>query len=289
MKMSRFSKSITEIIQRRYSCRTYQVQPLDVQLIGKLIEFLQLKQKTPFNGHVRFKFLEIPELDPTEKKPFGTYGFIRGAQYFVIGAVIDTEKGLEHFGYLMERLILFATDLGLGTCWVGGTLRRNKFAAHINVTENEIVPAITPVGYPSKKRSKVDRLAKWAARPKKRRPWTDLFFEGDCKHPLTQEKAGKYDIPLEMIRIAPSASNRQPWRVIKESDGQNYHFFIKRRRGWYNRLFSFPDFPRIDLGIAVCHFDLTIQEVGLEGNWKFMKPEVIAPTHLKYCISWISE
>ncbi len=287
--MTKFSTSITEIIQQRYSCRTYEVQPLDEDLIGKINDFIQLKHTSPFNGHVRFKLLEIPELDQIEKKQIGTYGFIRGAQYFIIGAIKDTDKSLEHFGYQMERLILYATDLGLGTCWVGGTLRRNKFAAHINVTESEIVPAIAPVGYPSTSRRKIDRLAKWAARSKKRKPWEDIFFEGDVKHPLTQERAGNYDIPLEMIRIAPSASNRQPWRAIKESDGQNYHFFINRRGGWYNRLLPFPDFPRIDLGIAVCHFDLTIQEIGLEGNWSCMEPEVIAPTHFEYCISWISD
>lgn len=287
--MTKFSTTITDVIRKRYSCRNYQVKPLDDELIGKLKEFLKLKQNTPFNGLARFKLLEIPELNPRQKKQLGTYGFIRGTQYFVIGAIIDTDKALEHFGYLMERLILYATDLGLGTCWVGGTLRRNKFAAYIDVTEQEIVPAITPIGYPSMDRTKIDRLAKWTARSSKRKQWENLFFEGEYGHPLTQERAGQYDLPLEMVRLAPSASNRQPWRVIKESSSHNYHFFINRRGGWYNRLLSFPDFPRIDLGIAACHFHLTIQEKKLEGSWKCMKPEVTTPTHLEYCISWISE
>ncbi|UCG90304.1 MAG: nitroreductase family protein [Candidatus Heimdallarchaeota archaeon] len=288
MSRLKFSTSIIEIIQRRFSCRTYNTEPLDDKTKNNLIEFLQADHTNPFDGETRFELLEIPELDPKVKTQLGTYGFIQGAQTFIVGAISKkSEYDLENFGYIMEELILLATDLGLGTCWVGGTLKRSKFAAQINITDDEIVPAITPVGYASQSRSKVDRLACWAARSHRRHPWDNLFFEGDCKHPLTRERAGRYDLPLEMIRLAPSASNRQPWRVIKDS--KNFHFFILRKRSWYSRLLSLPDFPRIDLGIAVCHFNLTAQEQGLRGSWQFIQPEIIIPAHLRYLISWISE
>ena len=32
------------------------------------------------------------------------------------------------------------------------------------------------------------------------------------------------------LRIAPSASNLQPWRVIKEKDKEIFHFFIKKSK-----------------------------------------------------------
>ncbi len=132
-------------------------------------------------------------------------------------------------------------------------------------------------------------MVKWATRAKKRRCWDILFFEGDIKRPLTRERAGKYVTPLEMIRLAPSASNRQPWRIIKESDTQKYNFFIYRRKSWYSRLLSLPDFPRVDLGIAVCHFDLVAQELALQGNWQIKRPEVFAPTNFDYVITWIGD
>lgn len=289
MSTFKFSTSIIKIIQQRFSCRTYSAQPIEDRAKKNLIKILQAEHTSPIEGEIRFKLLEMPELNSKEKKQLGTYGFIQGAQNFIIGAVKESEYYLENFGYIMEELILFATDLGLATCWVGGTLKRRNFATQIGVTENEAVPAITPVGYAAKNRSRVDKLASWAARSKKRHPWENLFFEGNYKHPLTREKAGKYDIPLEMIRIAPSASNRQPWRVIKGIGSQNFHFFIIRKRSWYSRLLSWPDFSRIDLGISICHFNLTAQELGLEGSWQFVRLEVPAPTHLEYFISWISE
>jgi len=35
------------------------------------------------------------------------------------------DKNLEDFGYLMEEAILFATGLGLGTCWLGGSFTKS--------------------------------------------------------------------------------------------------------------------------------------------------------------------
>ena len=34
--------------------------------------------------------------------------------------------------------------------------------------------------------------------------------------PLTEEEAGDYQFPLEMLRLAPSAVNKQPWRVVAD-------------------------------------------------------------------------
>ncbi|MHA2247167.1 MAG: nitroreductase family protein, partial [Candidatus Hodarchaeales archaeon] len=251
--------------------------------------FLRKEHNSPLGGEVRFKLLEILDIDPKEKKRLGTYGFIQGAQSFIIGAATKSVYDLENFGYIMEELILFATGLGLTTCWVGGTLKRSRFAAQINATESEKVPAISPVGYPARNRSKVDKVVKWAARANKRCSWDILFFEGDFKRPLTRKRAGKYATPLEMIRLAPSASNRQPWRIIKECDNQKYNFFIYRKKSWYSRLLSLPDFQRVDLGIAVCHFDLVTQELAIQGNWKIIRPEVVTPTNFEYVISWIGE
>lgn len=284
-----FSTSIVEIIQRRYSCRKYEIQLLDNKTKRFLKEFLQGDSTSPLEGETRFELIEMSELNPKVKRQLGTYGFIQGAQNFVVGATKKSEHDLENFGYIMEELVLYATDLGLGTCWVGGTLNRSRFAAQINITDDEVVPAITPVGYAAKSQSKVDRVARWAARSKNRHPWQTLFFEVDCDHPLTRERADQYETPLEMIRLAPSASNRQPWRIIKENDTHTYHFFIIRKRSWYSRFLSWPDFPRVDLGIAICHFNLTAQELGLKGDWDFLRPSITIPPHLEYYISWISE
>jgi hypothetical protein len=80
---------------------------------------------------------------------------------------------------------------------------------------------------------------------------------------------GDFEIPLEMVRLSPSASNKQPWRIVKEKKKNVFHFFIKRNKMYKKNieLLQLSDLQRIDIGIAMCHFELTAQEANLKGKW----------------------
>ena len=58
--------------------------------------------------------------------------------------------------------------------------------------------------------------------------WERLFFDQAFGTPLTREAAGEYATPLEMVRLGPSASNKQPWRIVRE--GGAWHFYVQRNR-----------------------------------------------------------
>jgi len=88
-----------------------------------------------------------------------------------------------------------------------------------------------------------------------------------------------------MVRIGPSASNKQPWRILKEEEQNTYHFYIKYSED--KKLSAYNQFVRLDIGIAVNHFDLTAKELKLGGEWKFLEPNLQSPKNLKYVISWI--
>ncbi|MFX0086887.1 MAG: nitroreductase family protein [Candidatus Hodarchaeota archaeon] len=289
MKEIKYSSSIIEIIKKRESWRSYEPVPLVPDIKIKIENVLTEDLFSPFTGNVRFKLIETLEINSNEKKQLGTYGFIKGAIYYLVGVMRESKFDLEDFGFKMEQLILYATDLGLSTCWIGGTLRRNNFANQIKAQADEVVPAISPVGYAAKN-SFVGKLTKWGARSKKRLPWSKIFFEGVINTPLMEKKARKYVSPLEMVRLAPSASNRQPWRIVKEKNEDIFHFFLcQKKKKRILRRTSFPDFPRIDIGIATSHFDLVIKELGLKGEWKSIQTNSKVPNELQYVITWIAK
>ena len=60
-----------------------------------------------------------------------------------------------------------------------------------------------------------------------------LFYDGGFDHALTQERAGDLNQPLEMVRRAPFAVNKQPRRVVR-SGSSSAHFFEKRSKGYVN-------------------------------------------------------
>lgn len=282
-----FSKPITDIIQERISHRTYTGNSLEKDLREKIMDLLENHDlKSPFTnyaGKARFKLISVTESDPKEKKKIGTYGFIKGAQDFIVGAVEKSQYGLEHYGYLMETIILFGTDIGLGTCWIGGLFNRSFFSAKISCTEDEIIPAITAIGYSTKKTIR-EKIIRSFAKADKRMPWDNLFFNGNLSTPITKNEIGEYSKLLEMIHIGPSAGNKQPWRIIKITDKNIFHFYtINPKDG---RLLQYSKFRPLDIGIAVCHFDLTARELGLKGDWIFENPQIPGTENLLYKISW---
>lgn len=183
--------------------------------------------------------------------------------------------------------MLKAIDLGLGTCWLGGTFARSSFATALRLDENEMLPAVSPVGYPRARSTLIDATFRAVARSDTRKPWQELFFAASFSRPLSRDQAGAYALPLEMLRLAPSASNRQPWRILRDEEQRAFHFFLVRTRGY--RVPGRVDLQRVDMGIAMCHFTLTAEEVGLHGAWCRLASPRRAPRDGHYIASWIEE
>jgi hypothetical protein len=231
------------------------------------------------------------EKDRDSLKGLGTYGFIKGAGGFIVGAVEPGLRDMEDFGYGLEQAVLAATDLGLGTCWLGGSFTKSSFARKIGATRSEVVPAVVAVGYPEKG-SRVSRIRERAGSDR-RLPNEKLFWEEKPGEPLDLSCAPAFVTALEAVRWAPSASNKQPWRLIRSGD--DWHFYLQRtkRYGKGSAVFSLlrlADLQRVDMGIAMCHFELVARECGLVGRWMADAPAIdIAPRGLEYTVTWISE
>jgi hypothetical protein len=275
-------QSPIETIQKRISCRTYDGRPLDDRTKERLLAFFRENTRGPFGNALRFDLIDLTEAERAKLKSLGTYGVIKGATLFIAGAVRKGPRAMEDYGYGMERNILFATALGLGTCWLGGTLNRAGFARKIGLTPDALMPAISPVGYPADKRSLTDRAFRFVVKSDRRKPWDELFFDEKPGNPLSKRQVGAIGEALELVRIGPSASNRQPWRVVRE--GASFHFFLQRTPG-YDRMTGEIRLQEVDMGIALCHFDLAAMESGIRGSWQGAKPG-FDPGPLEYVVTW---
>ena len=275
--------SIEETVKTRYSTRTYTDQPITAETIEKINDYINTLSN-PFSIKVNFKLLEANKSAGSEK--LGTYGVIKGSNNYIGATVENSELALEALGYEFEKLILYLTSLGLGTCWLGGTFNRSSFKNAFEVKENEIFPAISPFGYPSSKKRIADSLVRMVAKSDHRKSWNELFYNKKFSDPLAFADADAYAFPLEMIRLAPSASNKQPWRVVK--DGTTYHFYEFQAKG-YSTSFGY-DIQKVDLGIAACHFHLAALEKDLKGEFKKLHTPILElPEQTEYIFSWVSE
>jgi hypothetical protein len=232
------------------------------------------------------------KMESKELRKLGTYGFIRGTPGFMFGAVAGNEQemGLEDYGYRMECAVLMATSLGLGTCWLGGSFTRSSFSRLMRLQAGEVLPAVIAVGKAAAQPSLMEATIRAQAQSDNRLRWETLFFDGSFERCLDGAAAGKYETPLEMVRLAPSASNKQPWRVVRAGGG--WHFYRQRtpgyRESWLTRLLKVADMQRVDLGIAMAHFELAAREAGLKGTWVRKEPGISVPDGMTgYVASWI--
>ncbi len=284
-------EKVFEIINKRDSVRTYSPLAIEEEKREVLSQFFDSNTKGPFGNSVRFKLVDIKKETQGELKKYVSYGNIKGAHTFIVGAVKKGSMAMEDFGYCMQKNVLMATSLGLGTVWLGGSINRSSFADSLKKTEDELIPAITPLGYGADKRSMMDKVISTVSGGKNRLAFEKLFFSKDLSSALTKENCKNYKDPLEAVRLAPSASNKQPWRIVKDKKKDVFHFYMNEHPSMKKEP-SNPQFKGIhiqhnDMGIAMCHFELTATELGLNGRWEILHDH--APLgDLVYVVSWIA-
>ena len=261
--------NVKELIRKRKSVRTYNGEPFRKEDEQKLMERVAMLEN-PFGIPIRFKLL-----------PFETYGLsspvIVGEDMYLGGAVPDIPNHEIAFGYTFEEACLHALDQGIGTVFVAGTLDRPSFEKAMDL-KGEIMPAVSPLGYPAKKRSVRENLMRKAIHADERKPFGELFFKENFKQSLPEDHP--YREYLELVRWAPSATNTQPWRVVVQ--GTDLHFYEARTM----KDSSIGDIQKVDIGIALCHFDLTWKADGHDGVFVFEDPGIDVPERTEYIVTY---
>ncbi len=230
-----------EVIKTRKSVRTFDGRPLSSENKERLYSYIETITN-PYGIPMKFVWL-----DPEEHGLSSPV--IAGETVYIAAKVPKIEYCEEAFGYSFEKMVLYAWSIGIGTTWIGGTMKRKMFEKAAGTSDDEFMMIVSPLGYPAVKRSEVDSKLRNSVHGDDRFPANELFFDGDFSTPLADEKEKEL---LESVRWAPSAANMQPCRVVV-TDGNKYHFYEKHTKG-YKSSISKWDIQKIDVGIALCHF-----------------------------------
>jgi len=263
-------QNIEKIIRVRKSVRTFENRVIEPEKKKLVLDFMDTNSVGIFGTKVYFYWIDA-STEEFKNLKLGTYGVISGANYFITGKTADSPQNFEDFGYCMEKVILYCAHLDLGTCWLGGTYKKTAFSTAIDLKDDEIIPAVTPVGNFGHKKSLVDKLFRYVAEADKRKPFDELFFSQTFSQNLSENEKEKYGFFLEMIRLAPSASNKQPWRILLKDN--MFHFYLKRTPN-YDKTIKHADLQRVDIGIAMSHFELALAEKNIAFKWHIKNPTI---------------
>ncbi|MBD5345990.1 MAG: hypothetical protein HDR92_02515 [Bacteroides sp.] len=242
--------TVKEIIEKRVSVRTFddrqELGDKDIEAIRQSIR----DASTPFGGSFTIDFKKFDLRGPQSPS---TYGTISGASWYLLMGISNDEMSALSAGYGMEKVVLKATELGLGTCWMTLTFKGTDFAKKAQMPVNEPIRIISPVGFPAKKRKMLESITRITLGSAKRKPMDELFSEGSFGLPVVEDNV--FYEALSMMRLAPSAKNSQPWRALLRGNEVWFYYVPK------------TEAAVLDLGIGLCHFDLTLKEAGYEGTW----------------------
>lgn len=242
--------NIKDIIRARKSVRTFDenrsLTASDVEAIENAIK----EANSPFGGKYTIEFKKFNLKGPQSPS---TYGTISGASWYLLMGIHDDETSALSAGFAMEQVVLKATGLDLGTCWMALTFKGKDFMHDSDMPADQPLRIISPVGFPAKKKRIIESLTRFSLGSANRKPMDDLFSEGSFGQPVSKENP-LYE-PLEMMRLAPSAKNTQPWRALVQGDSVWFYYVDK------------SEASLLDLGIGLCHFYLTLKASGGDGTW----------------------
>ncbi len=247
-----------DAILKRVSTRTYNKQQISGEDVKKINNILVKYEsvKGPFDHMFKFKF-RFNDLKSQDGKKIGTYGVLRHVPGFISGICDNDFENLVDYGYIFEKIILELTKENFDTCWLGGTFKRKTYEVKLN--GNEIVPAITPVGYKAQKRTMIDRFIRKTAESDNRKIFCTLFKDYNTFEPLSDTLENPIMQCLELVRKGPSASNKQPWRVYLNND--EVLFYLKRTQRYPSDSFPY-DIQALDIGIAISNFTVGLEHLG---------------------------
>ena len=272
----------SEAIRTRRSVRTFSDRPLDPGTADRILAFAD-RAENPFDLAIEWKIF------PAAEHPELTSPVIVGAQAWIGGKMplgIGT-RAEEAFGYSFEKILLFAETLGLGSTIIAGTMDRSAFERAMKLEDGWIMPCVSPLGFPAERMSLRETVMRKGIRADTRLDFGELFFDGSFDKPLAPEKAGELAEVLELTRLSPSAVNKQPWRVVLDGSAHTprLHFYEKRGKGYVAP--NGWDIQRIDMGIALCHCVLALEEQGLRPSVTEADPGIALPDpeNMFYCFT----
>ena len=259
----------SELIQNRRSVRTFDGRSIEADVLRDILGYAQ-KADNPYGQNIEWKILSA-------KNDGVSSAVIVGTDTFIAGKMKRTEHAEEAFGYSFEKVVLYAQSLGIGTTWIAGTMTRPAFEKAVQLGGDEVLPCVSPLGYAAKKMSVRETMMRAGIKADTRLGFSELFFDGSFAKPLAPEKAGEIKQALELVRLSPSAVNKQPWRAV--IDGERVHFYEKHSKGYVTDGW---DTQKIDMGIALYHFVCGFEETGKKPAVILAEPDIPHEDDMEY-------
>jgi len=212
--------TLQEAIVARHSVRQYHDKPLEPETVAKLQAAIDEANKTA-GLHLQLVTGE-PE---AFSKGLANYGKFSGVSSYIV--LVSKKGDDELLGYYGERIVLLAQTLGVNSCWVGLTFKKQP--DRYTIAAGEVMHGVIALGY---------GITQGVQHPMKP---MEKFYKASGDIPEWFKRG------MEAALLAPTAMNMQKFEFELLPDGQ-----VTAR----TRFSLVGSYLKVDLGIVKCHFEL---------------------------------
>ena len=284
-------QNLVTAIERRRSVRHYARRRVPQDTIHQVVDMARDVQ--PLRPEIAIRWYIVWEGSVLAQRlsgRAGIYGIFTSAPHFILAVSQERPGYMENMGYCMEHLILGATALGLGTCWIGEMFTEGNLQDFVpDLGPDERIVALTPLGYAADALSAdalsaheppaesemarlVQHLIRWSSeRQGNRKPLQESVSRDTWVVPWVSGLEAKDDILdriLELVQLGPSWANTQPWHFVVDTVADELQVIATvdhtPRRG---NVREGKPYYRLDGGIAMCHLQLAAQALGWHPTW----------------------
>jgi Putative TM nitroreductase len=222
------------IIFKRRSIRTFNQELLDVNTLKEIEKKLQTLKPLYENIETEFKILSSDDVNQR---------MMKRAPYYIAAFSQIKEGYLTNIGFMLQQMDLYLSMRSIATCWQGiPTVRKN-------ITKSTELKFVILMAFGETK----EQLHRFDVSEFKRKPFADI-----------SNNFGVQKI-IEAARVAPSATNSQPW-YFTGNDNLINAYIIKPNV--LKRIVA-GKYPPIDIGIALWHLKVAAEHFGRKVSFIF--------------------
>ena len=151
-----------ELVKTRYSVRAYKPDPVEDEKLQQVLEAARLAPTGANRQGFQLVVVHTKGREEEMKRIYPRDWFSQAPVLICAVAAPDYQLNI---GIVMDHLILAATELGLGTCWIGA-FDRDAAREILGIPEGMDPIIFTPLGYPdsepgAKKRKALEDLVRY--------------------------------------------------------------------------------------------------------------------------------
>ena len=234
------NKQLYEAIFKRKSIRKYDMTPVSDTILEELKKFASSVR--PLDKNIKYEFSYLGTEDVKNLLP------IKAPNYICLYSE-KKDNYLMNAGFILQQIDLYLSANNLGSCWLGMAKPSKQVLKVKNGLEFVIMIAFGNTNEPVHRKS----LSEF-----KRNNLSSISQILDA------------DELLEPARLAPSASNTQPWFFTGNKD----EITVSREKLNLIKAPLYGKMNQIDIGIALCHLELSLNHQGRGMSFDFEKISV---------------